>query len=162
MAEPTSIPRLKDEAAYRTEAIRARSLGMVGKWAIHPAQIAWALGVFTPPAAEVARARCDELGKALREWQRALAASAGDQEEAAVLTAGEVKVAPTHTLTADLTWPKGATDATIELSVSPVASRNARVKLAWHENLRVSAIWANGWSSFSSSCLASSSRFALT
>jgi citrate lyase subunit beta/citryl-CoA lyase len=57
MAEPTSIPRLKDEAAYRTEAIRARSLGMVGKWAIHPAQIAWALGVFTPPTAEVARAR---------------------------------------------------------------------------------------------------------
>ena len=47
----------KDEAAYRTEAIRARSLGMVGEWAIHPAQIAWAFGVFTPPAAEVARAR---------------------------------------------------------------------------------------------------------
>src|SRR6202043_4028039 len=46
--------------------------------------------------------------------------------------------------------------------VRPVASRNARVKLAWHENLRVSAIWTNGWSPFPSSCLASSSRLALT
>jgi citrate lyase subunit beta/citryl-CoA lyase len=47
----------KDEEAYRTEAIRARSLGMVGKWAIHPAQIAWALDVFSPSEEEVAHAR---------------------------------------------------------------------------------------------------------
>jgi citrate lyase subunit beta/citryl-CoA lyase len=47
----------KDEAGYRREAIRARSLGMVGKWAIHPAQIEPALDVFSPDAEEVARAR---------------------------------------------------------------------------------------------------------
>ncbi|MGE0829198.1 MAG: CoA ester lyase [Hyphomonadaceae bacterium] len=47
----------KDEAAYRREATRARSLGMVGKWAIHPSQIEPALDVFSPDAAEVAQAR---------------------------------------------------------------------------------------------------------
>lgn len=47
----------KNEAGYRTEALRARSLGMVGKWAIHPSQIAPALDAFSPNADEVARAR---------------------------------------------------------------------------------------------------------
>ncbi|VWX50252.1 CoA ester lyase [Novosphingobium sp. 9U] len=47
----------KDEAAYKDEAIRARTLGMVGKWAIHPAQIDWALDVFSPSAEDVANAR---------------------------------------------------------------------------------------------------------
>ncbi len=47
----------RNEDGYRTEALRARSLGMVGKWAIHPSQIAPALDVFSPSADEVARAR---------------------------------------------------------------------------------------------------------
>jgi len=47
----------KNEDGYRSEAVRARSLGMVGKWAIHPAQIEAALDVFSPPPEEVARAR---------------------------------------------------------------------------------------------------------
>jgi citrate lyase subunit beta/citryl-CoA lyase len=47
----------KNEDGYRTEALRARSLGMVGKWAIHPAQIAPALEIFSPDPKEVARAR---------------------------------------------------------------------------------------------------------
>lgn len=47
----------KNEAAFRIEAQRAKSLGMVGKWAIHPSQIAPALEVFSPQADEVARAR---------------------------------------------------------------------------------------------------------
>lgn len=47
----------KDEAAYKDEATRARTLGMVGKWAIHPAQIDWALDVFSPSVEEVANAR---------------------------------------------------------------------------------------------------------
>lgn len=47
----------KNEDAYRSEAIRARSLGMVGKWAIHPSQIAPALEIFSPDPREVARAR---------------------------------------------------------------------------------------------------------
>jgi len=50
----------KDEDGFRSEATRAKSLGMVGKWAIHPSQIAPALDVFSPDAKEVARARAME------------------------------------------------------------------------------------------------------
>jgi hypothetical protein len=65
-----------------------------------------------------ARARCDELGEALRGWQKTLAASANDEEEAAVLTAGEVQVAARHTLKADISWREGARVASFELSVA--------------------------------------------
>ena len=47
----------KNEAAYREECARARALGMVGKWAIHPAQIAPAVEVFSPSQKEVDFAR---------------------------------------------------------------------------------------------------------
>ncbi|MGI9440497.1 MAG: HpcH/HpaI aldolase/citrate lyase family protein [Parvibaculales bacterium] len=47
----------KNEAGYREESMRARALGMVGKWAIHPAQIAPALEVFSPSQKEVDFAR---------------------------------------------------------------------------------------------------------
>ncbi|MGE3142755.1 MAG: CoA ester lyase [Hyphomonadaceae bacterium] len=57
----------KDEAAYRREALRARSLGMVGKWAIHPAQIEPALDVFSPSPEDVARAR--KMEKAYRDGE---------------------------------------------------------------------------------------------
>jgi citrate lyase subunit beta / citryl-CoA lyase len=55
----------KDEAGYREEARRARSLGMVGKWAIHPAQIAPALEIFSPTPDAVAKAR--SMAAAYRE-----------------------------------------------------------------------------------------------
>lgn len=47
----------KNEDGFRSEARRAKSLGMVGKWAIHPSQIAPALEIFSPNQAEVERAR---------------------------------------------------------------------------------------------------------
>lgn len=47
----------RNDEGYRSEARRARALGMVGKWAIHPSQVAPALEVFSPSAEEVARAR---------------------------------------------------------------------------------------------------------
>ncbi len=47
----------KNEDGFRQEAKRAKALGMVGKWAIHPSQIAPALEVFSPSEAEVIRAR---------------------------------------------------------------------------------------------------------
>ena len=51
------------------QAIQARSLGMVGKWAIHPSQIALANDVMSPSEKEVTRARrilvaMDEAAKA--------------------------------------------------------------------------------------------------
>ncbi len=47
----------KNEAAYREECKRALTLGMVGKWAIHPAQISPALEVFSPSQDDVNFAR---------------------------------------------------------------------------------------------------------
>jgi citrate lyase subunit beta/citryl-CoA lyase len=55
----------KDEAGFREQARRARSLGMVGKWAIHPAQIAPALEIFSPTPDAVAKAR--NMAAAYRE-----------------------------------------------------------------------------------------------
>lgn len=47
----------KDDAGFRAQARRAAALGCEGKWAIHPAQIGLANEVFTPPEAEVEKAR---------------------------------------------------------------------------------------------------------
>jgi citrate lyase subunit beta/citryl-CoA lyase len=57
-----------NEAGFRTEAMRAKALGMVGKWAIHPSQIAPALEVFSPSNKEVERARAME--SAYRDGRR--------------------------------------------------------------------------------------------
>lgn len=46
-----------DDDGYRAQARRSATLGMVGKWAIHPKQIALANEVFTPSAEAVAEAR---------------------------------------------------------------------------------------------------------
>ena len=47
----------KDPDGYRLAAKRAAALGYEGKWAIHPSQIALANEVFSPPPAEVDRAK---------------------------------------------------------------------------------------------------------
>jgi malyl-CoA/(S)-citramalyl-CoA lyase len=46
-----------DDEGYRAQSRRSATLGMVGKWAIHPKQIALANEVFTPSAASVTEAR---------------------------------------------------------------------------------------------------------
>ena len=46
-----------DDEGYRAQALRSATLGMVGKWAIHPKQIALANEVFTPSEEKVAEAR---------------------------------------------------------------------------------------------------------
>ena len=45
-----------DPDGYIVVAKRARALGMAGKWAIHPSQIALANDIFTPDADSIARA----------------------------------------------------------------------------------------------------------
>lgn len=50
-------PTFKDIEGMREECLRARSLGMVGKWAIHPSQIVVANEIFTPDPEAVATAR---------------------------------------------------------------------------------------------------------
>ena len=46
-----------DDDGFRAQARRSATLGMVGKWAIHPKQIGLANAVFTPSAEAVAEAR---------------------------------------------------------------------------------------------------------
>ena len=46
-----------DSAGFRAQALRSATLGMVGKWAIHPKQITLCNEVFTPSEANVAEAR---------------------------------------------------------------------------------------------------------
>jgi malyl-CoA/(S)-citramalyl-CoA lyase len=46
-----------DDEGFRAQARRSATLGMIGKWAIHPKQIALANEVFTPSDAAVAEAR---------------------------------------------------------------------------------------------------------
>jgi citrate lyase subunit beta/citryl-CoA lyase len=66
------VPDYRDLKTYTEDCRRALCLGMVGKWAIHPAQIEPALSVFTPTPDSVASAR--HMQDAFRE---ALAAGQG-------------------------------------------------------------------------------------
>ena len=63
----------KDPDAYTASAKRAAAIGIEGKWAIHPSQIDLANKVFSPPAAEVNRAKkiLEELDKAAKEGKGA-------------------------------------------------------------------------------------------
>jgi malyl-CoA/(S)-citramalyl-CoA lyase len=56
-----------DADGYRAQANRAAILGCEGKWAIHPAQIAVANEVYTPPEAEVTKAK--RILEAMKEAQ---------------------------------------------------------------------------------------------
>jgi citrate lyase subunit beta/citryl-CoA lyase len=56
---------IKDPDGYILGAKRAAALGCEGKWAIHPSQIALANDVFTPPEAEVNKAK--RILEALKE-----------------------------------------------------------------------------------------------
>ena len=46
-----------DDEGFRAQALRSATLGMVGKWAIHPKQIALANEIFTPSDEAVTEAR---------------------------------------------------------------------------------------------------------
>ncbi|MFT4096346.1 MAG: CoA ester lyase [Rhodoblastus sp.] len=53
----TVYPNFRDETGFRRECIEARRDGFTGKMAIHPAQVPIINEIFTPPAAEIERAR---------------------------------------------------------------------------------------------------------
>ncbi|HUF85976.1 MAG TPA: CoA ester lyase [Thermohalobaculum sp.] len=57
-----------DAEGFRAQARRAATLGMVGKWAIHPRQVALANEVFTPSEAMLAQAR--RILEAMEQAQR--------------------------------------------------------------------------------------------
>lgn len=61
-----------DDEGFRAQALRSATLGMVGKWAIHPKQVTLANNVFTPSDAAVAEAR-----EILAAMEKATAEGAG-------------------------------------------------------------------------------------
>ncbi|MEM8821799.1 MAG: CoA ester lyase, partial [Pseudomonadota bacterium] len=58
-----------DPEGFRAQAWRSATLGMVGKWAIHPSQVALANEVFTPSEAAVTKAK--RIIDAMEEAKRA-------------------------------------------------------------------------------------------
>ena len=62
-----------DPDAYTAAAKRGAAIGIEGKWAIHPSQIELANNVFSPPEAEVIKAKriLEELEKAAKEGKGA-------------------------------------------------------------------------------------------
>ncbi|MBT8418184.1 MAG: L-malyl-CoA/beta-methylmalyl-CoA lyase [Silicimonas sp.] len=63
-----------DDDGFRAQARRSATLGMVGKWAIHPKQVALANEVFTPSDEAVSEAR--EILAAMEEAQKSGAGAA--------------------------------------------------------------------------------------
>ena len=61
-----------DPEGFLASARRGAALGIEGKWAIHPTQVALANGVFSPPPAEVERA-----GRILEALEEAAKAGKG-------------------------------------------------------------------------------------
>ncbi len=88
------------------------------------------------PEAEI-RAACQRVTRELREWQSTLAAAAGDEEEAAVLTEGEVQVRTAHSFQTNITWEEGAQTAEFELSVTSASGRPAAGALVVWRNARL-------------------------
>ena len=62
-----------DPDSYTDAAKRGAAIGIEGKWAIHPSQIELANNVFSPPEAEVTKAKriLEELEKAAKEGKGA-------------------------------------------------------------------------------------------
>ena len=63
-----------DQDGFRAQALRSATLGMVGKWAIHPSQVALANEIFSPSEKAVAEAR--EILAAMEDAQRSGAGAA--------------------------------------------------------------------------------------
>ncbi|MEN8259756.1 MAG: CoA ester lyase [Pseudomonadota bacterium] len=94
---------IKDAEGYQLAARRAAALGIEGKWAIHPTQIPLAHEVFSPPQAEVAKAKriLDALAEAARQGKGAAAL------EGRLIDAASARMAENIVRTADAIAAKG-------------------------------------------------------
>lgn len=92
------IANFRDLAAIEEDCVRGRVLGMTGKWAIHPAQVAVTEAVFTPDADLVAQARRQQAA-----YDDALARGIGAiQVDGAMVDAASVRLAQNILMRADL------------------------------------------------------------
>ncbi|MDZ7748135.1 MAG: CoA ester lyase [Halofilum sp. (in: g-proteobacteria)] len=92
-----------DAEGYVAAAKRGAALGVEGKWAIHPSQVELANDVFTPPDAEVERARriLEALDAAAREGRGAA------QLDGRMIDAASARMAENVVRTADAIAAKG-------------------------------------------------------
>jgi citrate lyase subunit beta / citryl-CoA lyase len=92
------FPNYRDTAAYRTACDRAAAQGYVGKWAIHPAQVAEANAAFSPTPGEIEQAR--RLVAAYREAEAGGRGATG--LDGMLVDAAHLRHAATVTRTAEL------------------------------------------------------------
>ncbi|MCH7636585.1 MAG: CoA ester lyase [Proteobacteria bacterium] len=94
----------KDPEGFMLAARRAAALGVEGKWAIHPSQIALANEVFSPPEAEVAKAKqiLDALDEAARQGKGAASL------DGRLIDAASARMAENVVRTADVIAERGA------------------------------------------------------
>jgi hypothetical protein len=71
------------------------------------------------------RARCEDIYKFLRDWQGTLASNSGNDEEAPVLSEDSFRPALKNSFRAVVSWPKGATNAAVDISVIPATGQAA-------------------------------------
>lgn len=79
-----------------------------------------------PKWSEQARVRCNELYKFLRDWQSTLASNSGNDEEAPVLSEDSFRPSLKNSFRAMLSWPKGATNTAIELSIKAASGASTK------------------------------------
>jgi citrate lyase subunit beta/citryl-CoA lyase len=92
-----------DPEGYKDGARRAAALGCEGKWAIHPSQVALANDVFSPPEAEITKAR-----RILEELRKAEAQGKGAASlDGKMIDAASEKMANNVLLLADAIAAKG-------------------------------------------------------
>lgn len=68
------------------------------------------------------RSRCEKLYRFLRDWQSTLAANSGNDEEAPVLSEHSFRPSLKTSFRATASWPKGASNAIVQISVVAVSS----------------------------------------
>lgn len=61
--------------------------------------------------------QCDSIASRLRSWQRRLARTAGDDEEAALLSAGTFQFKSIHEFRANIDWETGQNQASVDFEV---------------------------------------------
>jgi hypothetical protein len=79
------------------------------------------------------RDACAQLAATLYDWQRTLAASVSDEEEASVLWKGPVQLRPEFELAAPLRRTDGADTAELEVSVAAVTAGAGQAIVIWHQ-----------------------------